>query len=379
MKKKTSVIIAVILVLIVAFGAFYLLSNRNMIKVRNAEKTTVSDVTVFNESINISVDDVKANTYTLVNADNLSETTEYTTTEYVDQGIEANDIENGKYYVKLGENYLTADGSEAFEDIEFYTITRDDKNQKVTITNDVKTNAIVIEKEDSELPDEVYDIIIDPGHGGIDSGASGADGVTNESELTLEISLMLKEKLEAEGYKVAITRTEDVNPGTDPEGLENYGEGSRIGQVYETGAKMNISMHYNTGYNSGYEVYTSVNTSTELADIFESEIQESLTPSNRIDYCDNGNCKVPLTWYSQDQADSTIDYLFAIREVAGRNLETFSEDNAYISDSAVGAEGILLESGYIDNLEDLEYLSSEDTMDAETTEIVNAINTYVYQ
>ncbi len=376
-KKAIFAIIATVIIIVLGAGLVYYMGNADMREVRDAEKTMIDDVTVYNESINITVNGSLENTFTLTNREDLEDKTEFTTTEYVDQGIEANDIENGSYYVQLGDTYLTADGSEQFEDIEFYTITRDSKNQKVTITNDLITNALVISKEDSELPDDVYDIIIDPGHGGYDPGAAGADGVTYESGLTLQISEMLKEKLEAEGYKVAITREEDVNPGNNPEGLDNYGEGSRVGQVYETGAKMNISMHYNTGYNSGYEVYTSVSTSNELADIFESAIQESLTPSTKIDYCDNGDCKTPLTYYSGDENDSTIDYLFAIREVAGRNLETFSEDNAYIADSAVGAEGILLESGYIDNMEDLEYLSSESTMQAETDEIVDAVNQYL--
>ncbi len=376
-KKAIFAIIAIVILIVLGAGAAYYISNADIRAVRESEKTVVDDITVYNESINITVDGKLENTYTLTNTENLEDKTDFTTTENVDEGVEANDITNGTYYVQFGETYLTADGSDNFEDIEFYTITRDNKNQKVTITNDVITNAIVISKEDSELPEDVYDIIIDPGHGGYDPGASGADGVTYESELTLTISQMLKEKLEAAGYKVAITREEDVNPGNNPDGLDNYGEGSRVGQVYETGAKMNISMHYNTGYNSGYEVYTSVSTSNELADIFETSIQESLSPSTKIDYCENGDCKTPLTYFSEDESDMGIDYLFAIREVAGRNLETFSEDNAYIADSAVGAEGILLESGYIDNLEDLQYLSSESTMEAETDEIVDAINTYL--
>ncbi len=381
MNKKAILAVLIVIILIVTgvlglYGTRYF-NNADVRAVRDAEKLAVNDVTVYNESINITANDSLANTYTLVDTENLESTTDFETTEYVDQGIEANDIENGSYYIKLGDQYLSSTDSDMFEDIEFYTITRNDTNQRVTIENDLLTDALVLTKEDAELPDDVYDIVIDPGHGGVDPGASGADGVTYESELTLTISQMLKEKLEAAGYKVLLTREEDVNPGNNPEGLDNYGENSRVGLVYESGAKMNISMHYNTGQNSGYEVYTSVSTSNDLADIFEAAIQESLTPSTKIDYCDNGDCKTPLTYYSQLESDSTIDYLFAIREVAGRNLEAFSEDNAYISDSAIGAEGILLESGYIDNLEDLQYLSSEATMDAETNEITAAINSYI--
>ncbi len=52
-------------------------------------------------------------------------------------------------------------------------------------------------------------VIIDPGHGGEDGGAVGADG-TVEKELNLSISLLLCDMLTASGVKVQMTRTEDI-------------------------------------------------------------------------------------------------------------------------------------------------------------------------
>lgn len=52
--------------------------------------------------------------------------------------------------------------------------------------------------------------MIDPGHGGRDSGAVGASG-TLEKKITLVTALELKRLLEATGrYRVALTRTRDV-------------------------------------------------------------------------------------------------------------------------------------------------------------------------
>ena len=51
-------------------------------------------------------------------------------------------------------------------------------------------------------------VIIDPGHGGLDSGAS-ANGLF-EKDLNLEISVTLSEYLKIFGYDFALTRTEDV-------------------------------------------------------------------------------------------------------------------------------------------------------------------------
>jgi N-acetylmuramoyl-L-alanine amidase len=51
-------------------------------------------------------------------------------------------------------------------------------------------------------------ILIDPGHGGMDGGASSAAGVT-EKEINLSIAFYLKELAEADGWKVVMTREEE--------------------------------------------------------------------------------------------------------------------------------------------------------------------------
>jgi N-acetylmuramoyl-L-alanine amidase len=52
-------------------------------------------------------------------------------------------------------------------------------------------------------------IVIDPGHGGIDTGATGAGG-TLEKELTLRTAQLLSDKLKAAGANVFLTRTSDA-------------------------------------------------------------------------------------------------------------------------------------------------------------------------
>ena len=53
-------------------------------------------------------------------------------------------------------------------------------------------------------------IVIDPGHGGIDGGAKSENGVI-EKDINLSISLKTKAALESKGYKVIMTRSEDVD------------------------------------------------------------------------------------------------------------------------------------------------------------------------
>lgn len=54
-------------------------------------------------------------------------------------------------------------------------------------------------------------IIIDPGHGGVQSGATGMNGSVYESHQTLKISKYLAEYLTKAGAAVYMTRTEDVD------------------------------------------------------------------------------------------------------------------------------------------------------------------------
>ncbi len=90
-------------------------------------------------------------------------------------------------------------------------------------------------------------VAIDPGHGGRDSGAIGANGV-HESTLNLRISALLKQKLEAAGVRVVIFRTGDSTLELE----------DRRTKARETGADIFVCMHNNSSTSSsmsGTEVY----------------------------------------------------------------------------------------------------------------------------
>ncbi|MBO5408315.1 MAG: N-acetylmuramoyl-L-alanine amidase [Clostridia bacterium] len=53
-------------------------------------------------------------------------------------------------------------------------------------------------------------IVIDPGHGGMDGGGVGVDGIL-EKDLNLQIAKKLEQKLTANGYRVIMTRSEDIS------------------------------------------------------------------------------------------------------------------------------------------------------------------------
>ncbi len=57
-------------------------------------------------------------------------------------------------------------------------------------------------------------IVLDPAHGGTDTGARGPDGVV-EKDLVLQIVRTMRPELEQRGYRVITTRNDDTNPSYD--------------------------------------------------------------------------------------------------------------------------------------------------------------------
>jgi N-acetylmuramoyl-L-alanine amidase len=57
-------------------------------------------------------------------------------------------------------------------------------------------------------------IVLDPGHGGTDTGARGAAGIA-EKDIVLQFARVLRAELERLGYRVAMTRNDDSNPSYD--------------------------------------------------------------------------------------------------------------------------------------------------------------------
>ncbi|MBX9743488.1 MAG: N-acetylmuramoyl-L-alanine amidase [Chthoniobacterales bacterium] len=54
-----------------------------------------------------------------------------------------------------------------------------------------------------------HTVVLDPGHGGYDSGARASSGLP-EKMLTLDVAQRTKPLLEAKGYHVVMTRTQDI-------------------------------------------------------------------------------------------------------------------------------------------------------------------------
>lgn len=108
------------------------------------------------------------------------------------------------------------------------------------------------EKPRKEFPSRslkgIKTIIIDPGHGGLETGAKGKFG-TAEKDITLDVSLKLKAIIERSlAFRVLLTREKDVNVSLD----------NRAAVANNNKANLFISIHANSSYRkeaSGSETY----------------------------------------------------------------------------------------------------------------------------
>jgi N-acetylmuramoyl-L-alanine amidase len=120
-------------------------------------------------------------------------------------------------------------------------------------------------------------VCIDPGHGGEDLGNVRVENgriVLQEKDIVLEHSLMLAERLRAQGFEVVLTRETDTEVNPSNEDVNGDGEvapeggPARTDQLDDLQARVNIcnlaaadllvSVHYNGAENeflSGYEVW----------------------------------------------------------------------------------------------------------------------------
>ena len=129
-------------------------------------------------------------------------------------------------------------------------------------------------------------ILIDPGHGGIDGGATSKSG-TVEKNINLAISKALKEELLKRGYRVEMTREEDIGlyeKGQKIKEKKNEDLANRCKKKKEVNCDMFISIHQNSFPQSKYygaQVWHSNNAKSKvLADSIQNSLKENIDKNN---------------------------------------------------------------------------------------------------
>lgn len=136
-------------------------------------------------------------------------------------------------------------------------------------------------------------IVIDAGHGGIDEGASGADG-TSEKDINLAIALKLKEVIEEYPAEVVLTRkdSEELLEGYDGSGgRKRHDMENRKKIIDESCPTLTISIHLNSFpsdesvcgaqvfYPKKHETRTNSRTDEQTSESFAAGVQKALANS----------------------------------------------------------------------------------------------------
>ena len=212
-------------------------------------------------------------------------TLSFSTSSEINNGIDLEKLVLNNYYLLLKVTYSNSDikfysliNSSPHSDITYYTITKNSSNNKIYISfdkyNEIQYMYINVSKAQG-LPEDVYDIAIDPGHGGLDKGA--ISNKNTESQIVLDCALKLKSKLESIGLKTFISRDEN-NSSKEDTANNMYDENGRINILNKSKAKLIISLHLNSDiYNKntgGLEVYAPSNCNLEFASLLAKNIVE---------------------------------------------------------------------------------------------------------
>lgn len=137
----------------------------------------------------------------------------------------------------------------------------------------------------SEDSQEKLLIVVDPGHGGRDPGKVGVNGDL-EKDINLSISLKLKTVLEDNGFKVIMTREEDIGLYEETDSNKKRTDlNNRIHLINESNPVIAISIHQNSfteEYVKGAQVFYHQESpeGRRLAEILQGKIKETLGDDN---------------------------------------------------------------------------------------------------
>ena len=183
-------------------------------------------------------------------------------------------------------------------------------------------------------------VVLDPGHGGTDSGALG-NGL-QEKDLTLKIAKYCKEELEKySGVTVYMTREDDRYLGNRV-GDAASDLANRVDKAKEWGADLLVSIHINSGGGQGVEVYyPNSNYNATIGKEGEDSAQKILDELLKLGLKNRG-IKIRSTEYDTYPDGSLRDWYGIIRR-----------------SKLAGFPGIIVEHAFIDNESDAAKLKEE--------------------
>ena len=227
----------------------------------------------------------------------------------------------------------------------------------------------------SAAPTEKPLVVVDPGHGGVDSGAM-VNGLV-EKVVVFDFAKMMAAKLVATGrFRVVMTRNEDV--------FIPLGDRVRLAQAAQAG--LFVSVHADTVSEgapevTGATVYTAADRASDVdaARLAEKENQaDAAAGAERADdVTDVNDILFDLTRretraFSHVFARTLVNYW----KVAGRLNKNPERSAGFRVLKAPDVPSVLLELGYLSNAQDAAALNTLDWRDKATDQVVAAINQF---
>lgn len=203
-------------------------------------------------------------------------------------------------------------------------------------------------------------IVIDPGHGGPDTGAKAGDGEILEKNVVLDFSMTLRDQLEKSGkYRVVLTRTDDTFIPL----------AERVKMARQRQAGLFISIHADSlpkaeGDVQGATVYTLSDkaSDSEAAKLAESENRSDVVAG--IDMArepgDVADILIDLAQretkgYSHQFARTLVGEMKSAMRLHKKPLKSAS----FVVLKAPDVPSVLVELGYMTNKQDLKLLTSD--------------------
>lgn len=183
-------------------------------------------------------------------------------------------------------------------------------------------------------------VIIDPGHGGMDSGAVGQDG-TLEKDINLDISLKLNDIFIKNGCQVYLTRQDDFEGQSWADYHKREDMENRLNIINEFPDTPVISIHQNSFPDEGCNGY-------------------------RVYYSSN----------NEDSEALALGISKSLSELSGEYTEPVCNNEISLILSNSNNPTVLVECGFMSNPQELEKLNSNDYRLQIATAIYNGVINY---
>lgn len=221
-------------------------------------------------------------------------------------------------------------------------------------------------------------IVIDPGHGGDDSGAQ-KHGIV-EKDVVLAFSLKLREKLDAsERYKVMLTRSDDSF--VELNARREFGEKNK--------AQLFVAVHadYSPGAARGATIYSlRPNVANMLQQSARNEINDALPANFTLPKTTEGDTsavkEILADLYRREVELTPARTNVLVKSVIGKMgqstglMQNPDRNAAFVVLKSAKVPSILIELGFVTSEADAQLLKSEEWREKVSTSIATAIENY---